>query len=105
MSISCSQEGMSVLIQSIGRLLVRRPDIMKALFDSSFSELRSSPKNILKSFRGLSHGEYLSVQVALDLWSGQGGANLRELLDTWDDEQWAHFVSALGILLLNPKDI
>jgi hypothetical protein len=88
---------------SIQRLLIDRPDLVKVVFDAKEPKLRMSANKILSSVRGLSHGELLLVTLSLDIWNGSGSANIREMLDVWDQRNWAHFLSALGVLLMDQE--
>ena len=87
--------GDQLLLKSIILLLKSRPDFKKLIFHDTHAKLRHSPKKILSSFAGMSHGEVVLIKLALDLWSGERGANLHEVIKILDAENWSNFLEAL----------
>ncbi len=83
-------------IQIIHLLLGGDERLLQFLFHHKLSRLRCPVGELLNEARGLSRGDYLIVQTAIDLWSGDGGVRLSDLLDVWDDEIFLNFLIALA---------
>ena len=72
--------------------------LLQFLFHHMKAELRASPTELIEEARVLSCGEFLLVKVALDLWCGQGGATISELLSVLDDQNLIRLMRAICIL-------
>ncbi len=67
------------LIKSIKILLSDHPKLFNFMFDQKAARLKAPSDRILDEAQHLSSGEYLLVQVALDLWDGSGHALFKDL--------------------------
>lgn len=83
------------LIASIQTLLRHDEQLIYFLFNHLNPELRLGANELLGEAKGLSRGDYLLVQAALDFWNGEGHLNLTEVLHKWDDENIMAFVRAI----------
>jgi hypothetical protein len=77
-----------LLVQSDERLL-------QFIFHHKECRLRGSSEELLDEAKALSHGEYFLVQAAIDLWNGQGGTRLSDILDNLDDDHFLNLIRAL----------
>lgn len=91
------------VISSIKTLLRHDERLIYFLFHHMDSKLRLSASELLAEATGLSGGEYLLVQAALDFWNGEGHLNLAQALRSWDDDNITAFVRA--VLSLRSIDI
>lgn len=73
-------------IKAISAILNYDEMLLRFVFHHKKIELREAPEELLEEARALSHGEFVLVQCAVDIWNGQGGAKLTQILDTLDDE-------------------
>jgi|GEM_PF-2719196 len=65
------------------------------LFHHQNRNLRRPPAELLKDARGLSSGERILIQTALDLWGGYGNVRLSAILKKLDHENFIAFIRAL----------
>lgn len=91
------------LIASVQELLGNDERLIYFLFHHKRPSLRLGVDDLLKEARTLSRGEFLLIQAAIDFWNGEGGFNLRDGLNVWDDENIMSFVR--GLLRLREIDI
>lgn len=87
--------GESRLISTIHTLFRSDERLIYFFFNHKRPELRATAVVMLREARGLSHGEYLLIQAALDFWSGEGGLRLSDVLNVLDDENLLAFVRAI----------
>jgi hypothetical protein len=57
--------------------------------------LRETPDELIDEARAMSSGERILIQCAIDLWSGQGGAVLGEILAQLDDDCFLNLIRGL----------
>ena len=79
----------------IKKMLRDDPCLLDFLFDPSEAELCVSPSVVLDRFHFLSSGEQLLIRVALDIWSGEGHAEVRDILSTLDPYRFDDVIQAL----------
>ena len=84
-----------VAIHAIHILFSGDERLIQFLFHHKETRLRSSPDDLLVEARAFSHGELLLVQTAIDIWCGEGGTPLSDLLSVLDDERFLHVLQAL----------
>lgn len=78
------------LIASIQVLFRHDERLIYFFFHHKRPELRLESAALLAEARGLSSGEYLLIQAALDFWNGEGNLRFAELLGGLDEENiWA----------------
>lgn len=70
--------------------------LLQLMFHHKEPRLRSSPVDLVKEARGLSSSEFILVQVALDVWCGEGKASLSDILSALDDENLLRFLTAIA---------
>lgn len=86
----------SVIRQCISLLLDYDQRLIDFIFERERPRLRKRAGILIEDSWAFSHGEQLLIRAALDLWSGSGHLQLWEMLETWDDSTWAHFVGAVA---------
>ena len=85
-------------IRAIHALFGSDERLLQFLFHHKMAELRAEPIELIEQARAFSHGEFLLVQVAIDLWCDQGGSRLSELLSTLDDSILMRLMRAIAIM-------
>jgi hypothetical protein len=70
--------------------------LLQLFFHHKELRLRESPEDLLSEARALSRGEFLLVQVAMDLWCGEGKTNLSDLLTSLDEGNFLRVLQALA---------
>ena len=65
--------------------------LLTFIFDARQPQLRLPPDELLKEGGYLSGGEYLLLQIALDIWRGDGNATLARILEIFSNSRWLHF--------------
>ncbi len=86
----------SLKIQAIHCLFESDERLLYFLFHHKKLELRESASELLKEARCFSRGEFLMVQVALDIWCGEGHVKLPELLSGLDDQNLLRVIRAIA---------
>ena len=98
---------------AISLLLANDPRLLDFIFTEDRLELQASPQELLAASACFSSGQKVLIQVALDFWSGLGGASLENIVSILDLERFEGFLLALeclrygrkqSILLTNRKD-
>lgn len=82
-------------IQAIHYLFNSDEKFIQFLFHHKKTELRESPADLLYEARGFSHGEFLLIKAAIDIWCDQGGADLADLLSVLDDDNIFRLLCAI----------
>jgi len=82
-------------IQAIHYLFDSDERLIYFLFHHKKTELRESPRTLLEEARAFSHGEFLLIQVAIDIWCDQGGAKLSDLFSVLDDDNIFRLLCAI----------
>lgn len=85
--------------EAISLVLLDYGHIMDFLFHPFEARLRSTPVEILRLSKSFSPGERLLIRVALDIWSGSGGATVYELLEMLNEEALANTLNGLRFLV------
>lgn len=83
------------LLESIYLVCKKHPQLVNFTFNKTKTRLSDQPQNILREAFAFSSGEYVLVQVMLDLWSGSGHVNLYDIVSTLDDENFKNVIMAL----------
>ena len=83
------------LIQSVHRLVRSDERLLQFLFHHKECRLRDTVKEILKEAKALNHDERVLVQIAIDMWSGDGGTRLSDILDLIDEDNFLSLIRAL----------
>ncbi len=84
--------------EAIQLVFHKHPSLIDFMFEKNRKRLSDFPENLLKKAIAYSSGEYILIQVALDLWSGSGNVNLYDLLTTLDKENFKNVLNALILL-------
>jgi len=71
------------------------PELEKFLFQSGVPRLNEPPDVLLNQVGCFSSGEQILIRVALDLWSGEGGAKLSDIIHRLDDDNFTNVTTAL----------
>jgi hypothetical protein len=82
-------------LRSISVLFRHDERLIYFLFHHMNPRLRLGADELLVEAQGLSRGEYLLVQAALDLWNGEGNLKLADALSAWDGDNVLAFVRAI----------
>jgi len=83
------------LLKSIYILLGGDDRLLEFLFHRWEPKLRVGEDRLLKEAQALSSGERILIQAAVDLWSGNGGVRLGQLIDILDDGNMTNFIKSL----------
>ena len=86
------------VMRSIFLLVGCESRFIEFLFDPKVPKIRKRPGVLCDEAWVFSHGEQLVIRAALDIWCGAGHVQLWELIETWDAENWARFIRAIGEL-------
>lgn len=86
------------ILRSIFLLVGSDPRFLEFLFCADEPRIRKRAGVLRDEAWIFSHAEQLAVRTALDIWCGGGHVQLWELIETWDSEQWARFIRAIGEL-------
>ncbi len=82
-------------ISVIHTLFQSDEQLLEFLFSHKCPELRDLPRKLLQESRSLSRHYQLLIQVAMDIWCEQGGAQLADLLSDWNHENWTNFLMSM----------
>ena len=77
-------------------------ELLELLFESSSPNLKDEPENLLSKIGCFSSGEQILIRVALDLWSGSGGARFWDVIHRLDGRHKMSVIVALGYLRIIP---
>lgn len=89
------------LMQEVLNLIfAKHPKLLHFLFDRHEPCLRQDAETLLVDAGVLSTGERILVQVALDLWSGEGGVCLGEIVERLDSGNYFNLLAGLRHLRL-----
>lgn len=91
-SVSISE---SHRLESIALLLNTDARLMKFLFDFSKPRLRLPVDELMQQTQGLSRGEQLLVQAAVDIWCGEGNFKFAAALNTLDDTNISRLIRSI----------
>lgn len=72
--------------------------LLETLFNHQEPRLVSSSEVILDQIKGFSTGEEVLIQVGIDLWNCEGGAQLSEILRHLDEKKLSNFILTLQFL-------
>jgi hypothetical protein len=89
------------LLSGIKILLGNDARLLAFLLDPHSPRLRKRAGILKEDAWNFSHGEQLLVRAALDFWSGSGHLQLWEMIETWDQTNWIHFLRAIRELRLD----
>lgn len=87
--------GARQIFEAISILLGNDQKLMKYLFKYGEFRLRARAGILKEDAWKFSEAEQLLIRVALDFWSGSGHAQLWELLETWNGDDWKRFETAV----------
>jgi hypothetical protein len=76
-------------------IFTKHPRILSFLFDRHEPCLRQDAETLLFDSGVFSGGEQILVQVALDLWSGEGGARLSDIVERLDPGNYFNLLAGL----------
>ena len=82
------------LAQTIQILLKHHRHLLSFLFSPN-GGLRLPADRLSYDARAFSHGEYILVQLALDLWCGTNRFHMGDALSVLDDDNFISFLRAL----------
>lgn len=85
-------------LQAISLLFANNPNLLKFMFLPDRRGLSAPPSELLEFANGFSSGEKILVQVALDLWSGEGHAQMGDVVERLDLVRFEGFMLALECL-------
>lgn len=90
--------------EAISLILLDLPHLEGFLFHPTEARLRASPEVILRLSKSYSSGEQVLIRVALDVWSGQGGARVSDLIDRLDPSNLRNVLNGLRFLIDQSSD-
>jgi hypothetical protein len=71
------------------------PALEKFLFQSRVPRLNEPPDVLLNQAGCFSSGEQILIRVALDLWSGEGGTKLSDIIHRLDDNNFTNVMAGI----------
>jgi len=83
---------------AISLLLANDPQLLRLLFRPGTDTLCASVDEITDWTAGYSTGQKVLIQVALDIWSGEGLARLSDIISLLDPVRFEGFMLALESL-------
>jgi hypothetical protein len=81
--------------EAISMVFLNHPHLLNGFFEDKRARLRQSPEEMIKFSANYSDGEAILVKVALDIWSGSGGALVFELTEALDLPNFINVLNAL----------
>ena len=87
-----------VKLEAIQILLCHHSKLFLFLFDPLNYCLNTSPDVLLEKATCFSSGEYILIQMALDIWSSSGYAHIYELLLHLDYKNFCRAIEAFHLL-------
>jgi hypothetical protein len=81
--------------EGLNLIFTKHPKLLHFLFDRHEPCLRQDAETLLYEAGVLSTGEQILIQVALDLWSGEGGARLGEIVERLDPGTYFNLLAGL----------
>jgi len=82
---------------AISVLMDKHPALIDWMFREDKPELKASPGQILKRAGAFSTGEKILIQLALDIWSGDGATKILDL-DRLDPGNFKNALSAIELM-------
>lgn len=96
--------GHCLLMQEVLNLIfAKHPKLLHFLFDRHEPCLRQDAETLLNDAGVFSSGEKILVQVALDLWCGQGEARLWDIVERLDLSNYQNVLA--GLRHLRPTEM
>ena len=80
------------------------PNLEQFLFKTESPSLNQAPEELLTQIGSFSSGEQILIRVALDLWSGEGGTHLLDVINRLDDRNFTNVMAAILYLRLPQLD-
>lgn len=100
---TCSEE--EKRLANIMHLLFKSyPELEQFLFNPETPNLNEPPEDILTQIGVFSSGEQILIRVALDLWSGEGGTRLYDMIYRLDDHNFTKVMAAILYMRLPQLD-
>lgn len=84
-------------------IFAKHPELLHFLFDRHEPCLRQDAETLLCEAGVFSSGEKILIQVALDLWSGEGQARFWDIVQRLD--VWNYFNLLAGLRLLRTTEL
>jgi hypothetical protein len=84
------------------KLFAQHPQLLPLLFYTAEAKLRHYPDVLLREARCLSSGEFILIQLALDIWNDSGGTRIYDLLNRLDTANFQNAMMALRYV--GPKE-
>ena len=85
-------------LQAISLLLANNPSILRRMFGDRFEILFNQAQEVLEWGVNLPKPEQILLRLALDVWSGDGGATLGEVISELDHCHFEGLLLALECL-------
>lgn len=83
------------MMEALNIIFKGHDKLVKFLFEDGRPRLRQEAELLLKAASGFSSGERLLIRVAIDLWNGEAGVRLWELLERLDEENFEQVFKGL----------
>jgi len=83
---------------AISILFKKHQQLKNYCFNSQKMELNNNAEEILKNATCFSSSEMTLIKIALDIWSGTGGAKVSELIEKLDAQNFSNVLDGLGLL-------
>ncbi len=82
-------------LETIALIFKHDERLLSRLFDFQSPRLRAPAAQLIANNADLNPSELLLIRCAIDIWNGEGHANLSEILRHWDGEVLVRLVRAL----------
>jgi hypothetical protein len=92
-----------VMQEVLNLIFLKHPQLLHFLFDRHEPCLRQDAETLLYDAGVFSSGEKILVQVALDLWCGQGEARLWDIVERLDSGNYHNLLA--GLRHLRPTEM
>ena len=94
----------AITVSSIQTLLKNDERLIYFFFSSKGPVPRLDSRRLLEEARSLPRDEELQIRAAIDIWCGEGGTHLSDLLHDWDNDNWTAFIDSIAILNGMPRE-
>ncbi|MCB9085777.1 MAG: hypothetical protein H6624_15625 [Bdellovibrionaceae bacterium] len=83
---------------AIKALLASFPGFLLFLFNKEKPELRADAKSLKKFAQSFSSGEQVLINIAIDIWNGEGGIHFNDIYEILDTKNFIAVLKSLDIL-------
>jgi len=100
-----SSLGQSHLISCVQIILGNSEELIQFFFDHKSPKLRVPTKVLIEESMKFHLRDQITIRVAVDFWNHRGAARLADMLTSWENEDWLHFIEAVSKLREMQPDV